>query len=67
MFTDCRVEELNPAAGPPDPQWPAILYDPTQHYGSSPASWGDVAAYRIRPHWMVAYAADPAAQLAQAG
>jgi hypothetical protein len=26
-----------------------------------------VVAYRIRPHWMVAYAADPAAQLAQAG
>jgi hypothetical protein len=67
VFTHGRVEELNPAAGPPDPQWPAILGHLTQHYGSSPLSWGDVVAYRIRPHWMVAYAADPAAQLSQPG
>jgi hypothetical protein len=67
VFTHGRVEELNPAAGPPDPQWPATLDHLTQHYGSSPLGWGDVVAYRIRPHWMVAYAADPAAQLAQAG
>jgi hypothetical protein len=67
VFTHGRAEELNPAAGPPDPQWPAILDHLTQHYGSSPLSWGDVVAYRVRPHWMVAYAADPEAQLAQPG
>ncbi len=67
VFTHGRVQELNPAAGPPNPQWPAILDHLTQHYGSSPLSWGDVVGYRVEPHWMVAYAADPAAQLAQVG
>jgi hypothetical protein len=67
VFTHGRVEELNPPAGPPDPQWPAILDHLTQHYGSSLLSWGDVVAYRIRPHWMVAYAADPEAVAAQVG
>ncbi|MGI8447935.1 MAG: pyridoxamine 5'-phosphate oxidase family protein [Streptosporangiaceae bacterium] len=67
VFTHGRVEELNPAAAQPDPQWAAILDHLTQHYGSSPLSWGDVVAYRIVPHWMVAYAADPAGQLGQAG
>ena len=67
VFTHGRVEELNPRAAPADPQWPAILDHLTQHYGSSPLSWGDVVAYRVRPHWMVAYAADPEALLAQLG
>ena len=67
VFTHGRVEELNPRDAPPDPQWPAILDHLTRHYGSSPLSWGDVVAYRIRPHWMVAYAADPEALLAAAG
>ncbi|MGH3067013.1 MAG: pyridoxamine 5'-phosphate oxidase family protein [Streptosporangiaceae bacterium] len=67
VFTHGRVEELNPRAAPADPQWPAILGHLTQHYGSSPLSWGDVVAYRVRPHWMIAYAADPEALLAQAG
>jgi hypothetical protein len=67
VFTHGRVEELNPRGAPPDPQWPAILDHLTQHYGSSPLSWGDVVAYRIRPRWMVAYAADPEAAAAGAG
>jgi general stress protein 26 len=42
-----------------DPLWPATLDHWTTHYGSSPLSWGpDVRLYRLRPHWMVAYAAD---------
>jgi hypothetical protein len=65
VFTHGRVEELNPRAAPADPQWPAILDHLTQHYGSSPLSWGDVVAYRIRPHWMIAFAADPEGLLAQ--
>ena len=67
VFTHGRVEELNPRDVPPDPRWPAILDHLTRHYGSSPLSWGDVVAYRIRPHWMVAYAADPGALLALPG
>jgi hypothetical protein len=67
VFAHGRVEELNPRAAPADPQWPAILDHLTQHYGSSPLSWGDVVAYRVRPHWMIAYAADPEALLAQLG
>ncbi len=67
VFTHGRVEELNPRAAPADPQWPAILDYLTQYYGSSPLSWGDVVAYRIRPHWMVAYAADPGSLLAPPG
>jgi hypothetical protein len=67
VFAHGRVEELNPRAAPADPQWPAILDHLTQHYGSSPLSWGDVVAYRVRPHWMIAFAADPEALLAQLG
>jgi hypothetical protein len=67
VFTHGRVEELNPRAAPADAHWPAILDHLTQHYGSSPLSWGDVVAYRIRPHWMIAYAADPEVLLAQLG
>jgi Pyridoxamine 5'-phosphate oxidase len=61
VFTHGTAQELNPAGGPEDPGWPAIHEHLTQHYGSSPLSWGDVVAYRVVPHWMVAYAADPAA------
>jgi hypothetical protein len=28
----------------------------TEHYGSSPLSWGDTALYRLVPSWMVGYA-----------
>lgn len=28
----------------------------TQHYGSSPLSWGDTGLYRLTPTWMVGYA-----------
>jgi hypothetical protein len=61
VFTHGTVHELNPAGGPDDPDWPAIHEYLTRHYGSDPLSWGDVVAYRVQPHWMVAYAADPAA------
>jgi hypothetical protein len=67
VFTHGRVEELNPRGAAPDPQWPQILEHLTRHYGSSPLGWGDVVAYRVRPQWMVAYAADPAALLAGPG
>jgi hypothetical protein len=31
----------------------------TGHYGDSPLNWGDVVLFRLRPHWMVAYAFSP--------
>jgi hypothetical protein len=59
VFTHGTAEELNPLAGPADPQWDAILGHLTNHYGESPLGWGDVVAYRLRPRWMAAYAAHP--------
>ncbi len=67
VFTHGRVEELNPPGGPADPDWPAILDHLTRHYGTSPLSWGDSVYYRIRPDWMVVFAADPATLLAGDG
>ena len=67
VFTHGQVEELNPAGGPADPDWPAILDQLTGHYGTSPLGWGDVVYYRIRPDWMVVFAADPATLLAGGG
>lgn len=58
VFTHGTVETLNPAGGPHDPEWPGVLDHLTDHYGESPLGWGDVVYYRLRPHWMVAYA-DP--------
>lgn len=56
VFTHGRVEILNPREGPHDPAWPDVLEYLTDHYGESPLSWGEVVYYRLRPHWMVAYA-----------
>lgn len=59
VFTHGAVEVLNPAEGPAHPDWPGVLEHLTQHYGESPLNWGEVAYYRLRPHWMVAYAMEP--------
>ncbi|HXP18533.1 MAG TPA: pyridoxamine 5'-phosphate oxidase family protein [Streptosporangiaceae bacterium] len=64
VFTHGAAELLNPAGGPDDPEWPAILDHLTAHYGQSPMNWGDVVGYRLRPHWMVAFASDPSALMA---
>jgi len=67
VFTHGTVHELNPGGGPDgaegrdDPSWPAIHEYLTRHYDSDPVSWGDVVVYQVRPSWMVAYAANPAA------
>lgn len=57
VFTHGTVEDLNPAAGPADPDWDAILGHLTSHYGESPLTWGDIVVYRLRPHWMAVFAA----------
>ncbi|MGH3342580.1 MAG: pyridoxamine 5'-phosphate oxidase family protein [Carbonactinosporaceae bacterium] len=59
VFTHGRAETLNPAGGPEDAAWSATLEHLTAHYGESPLGWGHVVYYRLRPHWMVAYAAAP--------
>ncbi|GAB3579448.1 hypothetical protein GCM10027579_04840 [Calidifontibacter terrae] len=44
---------------PDHPDFPPIHEHWSAHYGSSPLDWGpDIRFYRLRPHWMVAYAAD---------
>lgn len=55
VFAHGRVEELNPAAGPEDPEWPAILRHLTDHYGFSPYTLGDVVYYRLVPTWMTVF------------
>lgn len=60
VFTHGTAEVLNPLTGPADPHWDSIHEYLTNHYGSDPLSWGDVVVYRLRPHWMVAYASQPA-------
>jgi hypothetical protein len=43
------------------PDWSVIDDHLTKHYGSSPTTWGDDIVYlRLQPHWMVAYAFNPA-------
>lgn len=59
VFTHGTAESLNPVGGPDDPDWPALLQYMTDYYGSSPLSWGDVVYYRLRAHWMVAFASNP--------
>jgi hypothetical protein len=59
VFTHGTAELLNPAAAPADPEFDSILEYLTAHYDSSPLSWGDVVLYRLRPHWMVAFASRP--------
>jgi hypothetical protein len=61
------AQPLNPAGGPDDPDWPALLQYMTDYYGSSPLSWGDVVYYRLVPSWMVVFASDPAKLLAGQG
>jgi hypothetical protein len=64
VFAHGSAELLNPAGGPDDPEWPAILDHLTKHYGQSPMEWGDIVGYRLRPHWMVVYASSPAELMA---
>jgi general stress protein 26 len=39
----------------------------TGHYGSSPLSWGDVVMWKLEPTWMVGYAFQREALLAERG
>jgi general stress protein 26 len=64
VFAHGRVAEMREA----DPDWAPTIEHWTAHYGSSPLSWADeIRMYRLRPHWMVGYAADRAALRARLG
>lgn len=63
VFTHGTADLLNPASGPADPEFGSVLEHLTAHYGVSPLDWGDVVVYRLRAHWMVAYASNPQALL----
>jgi general stress protein 26 len=55
VFSHGQAEQLQPG----DTIWAETIDHWTAHYGSSPLSWGpDIRMYRLRPHWMVGYAAD---------
>jgi Pyridoxamine 5'-phosphate oxidase len=60
VFTHGAAQPMNPAGGPDEGDWAPLLQYMTDFYGSSPLSWGDVIYYRLVPHWMVAFAANPA-------
>ncbi|MET9310659.1 pyridoxamine 5'-phosphate oxidase family protein [Kribbella sp. NPDC003505] len=60
VFSHGDVEFLTPE----HPEFAEIEEHLTNHYGSSPSSWGDDIVYcRLRPTWMVGYAFDKAAVL----
>ncbi|WP_316528371.1 pyridoxamine 5'-phosphate oxidase family protein [Kitasatospora brasiliensis] len=61
VFTHGAVEVLNPADGEPAADWPELLAYFQDFYGADAFDWDhDVVYYRLHPHWMTAYAADPA-------
>jgi pyridoxine/pyridoxamine 5'-phosphate oxidase len=61
VFSHGQVEFLDSA----HPEFAEIEEHLTNHYGSSPSSWGDEIVYcRLQPSWMVGYAFDKPALLA---
>jgi hypothetical protein len=52
IFTHGRATRIAES----EPDYEATLSYLTEHYGSSPLSWGDTALYRLVPFWMVGYA-----------
>ncbi|WP_328998211.1 pyridoxamine 5'-phosphate oxidase family protein [Kribbella sp. NBC_00709] len=62
VFSHGNVEFLTPE----HPDFAEIEEHLTNHYGSSPSSWGDDIVYcRLQPHWMIGYAMDKAAVLGE--
>ncbi|MCI0386893.1 pyridoxamine 5'-phosphate oxidase family protein [Streptomyces sp. CNQ085] len=67
VFTHGEVEILNPRGGEPAAGWPELLSYLKDLYGENAFDWDeDVVYYRLRPHWMTAYAPDAAKLTANA-
>lgn len=59
VFTHGTVEILNPEHGEPADDWPDVLAYLKDFYGADAFDWDtEVVFYRLRPHWMTAYAPD---------
>lgn len=59
VFTHGTVEILNPENGEPVGDWPDVLAYLKDFYGADAFDWDtEVVFYRLRPHWMTAYAPD---------
>lgn len=69
VFSHGRAERLEPGTASGDaPGWEETVAHWTAYYGTSPLELGDdVRMYRLRPHWMVGYAANRAQLLAERG
>ncbi|MGW2371788.1 MULTISPECIES: pyridoxamine 5'-phosphate oxidase family protein [Kitasatospora] len=60
VFTHGTVEVLNPHGTEPAADWPQLLAYFRDFYGDDAFDWdNDVVYYRLRPHWMAAFAHDP--------
>ncbi|NDU76738.1 pyridoxamine 5'-phosphate oxidase family protein [Actinomadura sp. DSM 109109] len=68
VFTHGTVEVLNPPDGEPAADWPDLLAYLKGFYGEDAFDWdSEVVYYRLRPHWMAAYAPDAAKLAAASG
>jgi hypothetical protein len=63
VFTHGKASRIEEA----DHRYDETLAHLTDHYGSSPLSWGDTALYRLEPSWVVGYALDRDALLTTRG
>lgn len=59
VFTHGTVQPLNPADHEPAAEWPELLAHLQDFYGPDAFDWeNEVSYYRLKPHWMTAYAPD---------
>lgn len=68
VFTHGTVEILNPPHGEPAADWPDLLAYFKGFYGGDAFDWdSEIVYYRLRPHWMAAYAPDIAKLTVESG
>ncbi|MCE7003903.1 pyridoxamine 5'-phosphate oxidase family protein [Kibdelosporangium philippinense] len=59
VFTHGTAELLNPVDSEAPAEWPEVLAYLKDFYGDNGFDWvNDVVYFRLRPHWMAAYAPD---------
>ncbi|UWE12956.1 pyridoxamine 5'-phosphate oxidase family protein [Actinacidiphila bryophytorum] len=61
VFTHGTAVALNPLDAPASPDWPPLLAYLKDFYGADAFDWSaEVVYYRLDPHWMTVFAAEPA-------